>query len=156
VQAASARPLGEVLVSLGLVSSPEMTEALLEQLGRRVAKDEAAGSALWSDIRRRTSRRLTTIPGSAEELNRRISRLTENLADARLALDQERAAAESARAEVAATRDRLEAAEKRIGELTATVDRLQTERSKRSQGDARWRQTITRALFGAELHLAKE
>jgi hypothetical protein len=157
VQTASGRPLGEVLVSQGLISSSEMTEVLMEQVGRKVAKEEGFGSALWSEIRRRTSRmpeqQLTTMAESADEPNQRISQLAKHLTDTRLALDQERVACEWARAEAAATKEELGTAEKRIGELVVIVDRLQAERSR---ADAKWRRTIKRTLFGTELHLAQE
>jgi exonuclease VII small subunit len=160
VQAAGGRPLGEVLVSQGLISSPEMTEVLLEQLGRKVAKEEECGSALWSEIRRRTSRMperpLATTAESADELNQRISQLIQHLADTQLALDQERAAYESARAEAAATKRELGTAEKRIGELAVIVDRLQAERDERSEAAAKRRRTIKRTLFGPALRLAQE
>jgi hypothetical protein len=152
VQAASGRPLGEVLVSHGLISSPEMTEVLMEQLGRKVAKEEGFGSALWSEISRQSprtpERRLTTMAESADELNRRISQLNQDLTETRFALDQQRAAYEASRAEAAATKEELRAAETRIRELAVIVDRLQAGRKRR--------RTITRALFGTELHLAQE
>lgn len=160
VQAASGRPLGEVLVSQGLISSPEMTEALMEQLGRKVSKEEGFGSPFWSEIRRRTSRmpeqQLTTMAESADELNQRISKLTQHLTDTQLALDQERAACESARAEAAAAKEELGAAEKRIEELAVTVDRLQAQRDERDQTDAKRRRTIKRSLFGTAMQLAQE
>ncbi len=132
----------------------------MEQLGRKVAKEEGFGSALWSEIRHQTSRmpeqQLTTTAGSAEELNQRISQLAQHLTDTQLALDQERVAYELARAEAAATKEELGTAEKRIGELAVIVDRLQAERDERSRADAKQRRTIKRTLFGAELHLAQE
>jgi hypothetical protein len=146
VQAAGGQSLGEVLVSQGLVSSREMAEVLVEQLGRRVAKEDGFGAALWAEIRRRASRmpeqQLATATESAEELNQRISQLMQHLTDTQLALDQERAACESARAEAA--------------ELATIVDRLQAERDERSRAEAKRRRTIKRTLFGAALHLAQE
>ena len=160
VQAAGGRPLGEVLVSQGLISSPEMTEVLMEQLGRKVAKEEGFGSALWSEIRHRALRmpeqQPTTTAESAEELNQRISQLIQHLTDTRLALDQERAAYDSARAEAAATKEELGTAEKRIEELAVIVDRLQAGWDDRSQTGAKRRRTIKRTLFGTALHLAQE
>ncbi|HEX3454525.1 MAG TPA: hypothetical protein VHS03_07860 [Gaiellaceae bacterium] len=145
VQAAGGQSLGEVLVSQGLVSSREMAEVLVEQLGRRVAKEDGYGAALWAEIRRRASRREqppATTADSADELNQRISQLMQHLTDTQLALDQERAACESARAEAA--------------ELATIVDRLQAERDERSRAEAKRRRTIKRTLFGAALHLAQE
>jgi len=156
VQAASGRSLGDVLVSEGLVSSPEMTEVILEQLGRKVAKQEGFESGLWSEIRRRTLRPRLTPAESADGLNRRVSQLNRQLADTRLALDQERAAHESARAEAVITKHELGAAERRIAELAAIVDGLQAERDERSRTDSKRRRTITRTLFGTALHLAQE
>jgi hypothetical protein len=160
VQAASGRSLGEVLVSQGLISSPEMTEVLMEQVGRKVAKEEGFGPAFWSEIRRLASpvpeQQVTTMARSADELNLRISHLTRHLADTQLALDREYAAYESARAEAAATKGALGAAEKRIGELAVIVDRLEAERDERSQTDAKRRRTIKRTPFGAGLRLAQE
>ena len=141
VQAAYGRPLGEVLVSQDLISSPEMAEVLVEQLGRRVAKEDGFGSDLWSEIRHRASR-MREQAESPDELRQRALRLAQDLADTRLALDQERAAYESARAEAA--------------ELTLIVDRLQSEREERSRTDAKRRRTIRRTLFGTPLHLAQE
>jgi hypothetical protein len=152
VQAATGDSFGEVLVSQDLVSSPEMAEVLMELLGRKVAKEEF-GSDVWSEVRRRASRtserQLTTSAESADELNHRVSQLTRHLADTQLALDQERVAYESARAEAAA-------GEKRIEELVGIVDRLQAERRERSQTNAKWRRTIKRTLFGTALRLAEE
>ena len=160
VQAASGRPLGEVLVDQDLVSSPEMTEVILEQLGRKVAKEEGFESASWSEIRRRTSRlpeqEPTRVGESADELNRRIAQLTLYLTDTQLALDRERAGYESACAESAATKAELAAAQQRIGELAAIVDRLEAEGDERAQADAKRRRTIKRSLFGTPLHLAQE
>lgn len=160
VQAAGGLPLGEVLVGQGLISSPEMTEVLMEQLGRKVAKEEGFGSALWSEIRRQASRmpeqQLTPMAESADELKQHISQLTQYLTDTQLALDQARAAYESARADAAATKEELRAAENRLGEMAVTVDRLQAERDELSQAGAKWRRTIKRTLFGTALHLAQE
>ena len=156
VQAASGRPLGQVLVSEDLVSSPEMTDVLVEQLGRKVAKEEGFESGLWSEIRRQTSRLLATKVESADELYRRISHLTHHLTDTQLALDQERAAHESARAEAATVTEELGTAQRRIGELAAIVDRLEAERDERFYTHAKRRRTITRMLFGGALHLAQE
>lgn len=152
VQAAAGRPLGEVLVRQGLISSPEMTEVIMEQVGRKVAKEEEFGSALWSEIRRRISRmpeqQLATMAEPADELNQRISSLIQHLTDSQSALDQERAGYESARAEAAATKEELGAAEKRIAELTVIVDRLQ---ARRLQSHAKRRRKIKRTLFGTAL-----
>jgi hypothetical protein len=155
VQAAGGQPFGEVLVSEGLVSSPEMTEVIMEQVGRKVAREEWCGSAVWLEIRRRTSRmdrqQLATTAESADELTQRVSQLTQHLAAAELALDQERAAYEFAWAEAAAKKKELGAAEERIEELTLIVDRLHAERAERVHTDGTLRRRIRTTLFGTAL-----
>jgi hypothetical protein len=47
--------LGEILVKQQLISSPELTEALMEQLGREVAKEGGFGTGLWSKMPRRNA-----------------------------------------------------------------------------------------------------
>ena len=160
VQAASGRPLGEVFVGQGLISSPEMTEVIMEQVGRKVAKEQVVGSAVWTAIRRRRSRtpehRFTTKSESPDELTRRISQMARHLTDTQLALEQEHVACELARAAAAAAHEELGAAEKRIGELAEIVYRLQAQRSERSGAGGKWRETIRRALVGNGLRLAQE
>jgi chromosome segregation ATPase len=65
-QAATGLRLGEILVKRNLISSPELTQALMEQLGREVAKEEGFGSGLWSEIRRRNARVESREPESSD------------------------------------------------------------------------------------------
>jgi len=65
-QAATGLRLGEILVKQNLISSPELTQALMEQLGREVAKEEGFGSGLWSEIRRRNAREESREPESRD------------------------------------------------------------------------------------------
>jgi hypothetical protein len=146
VRAAAGRPLGEVLVSEGLISSPEMTEVIMEQVGRKVVKEEGFGSPVWSEVQRQASRvlsqRRAAASESAAEPNQLIAPLARHLADAQSALDRERAAHEFARAEAAASKEELSAAEERIRELTAIVDRLHADRDERLRPVATWRRAV--------------
>lgn len=64
-QAATGKRLGEILVRNNLISSPELTQTLMEQLGREVAKEEGFGTGLWAEIRRRNGNPDTERPTPA-------------------------------------------------------------------------------------------
>jgi thiamine pyrophosphate-dependent acetolactate synthase large subunit-like protein len=49
--ASSGKRLGEVLVKRGLVSGPDLTQTLMEQLGVELKKEEGFGSGLWAAIK---------------------------------------------------------------------------------------------------------
>jgi hypothetical protein len=55
-QAATGKRLGEILVDRGLVSGPDLTSALMDQLGVEISKEEGFGSGLWAEIKRRHRR----------------------------------------------------------------------------------------------------
>jgi len=55
-QNATGRRLGEILVDRGLVSGPELTSGLMDQLGVEISKEEGFGSGLWAEIKRRHKR----------------------------------------------------------------------------------------------------
>src|SRR5581483_2197634 len=53
---ATGRRLGEILIERGLVSGPDLTSALMDQLGVEVSKEDGFGSGLWAEIKRRHKR----------------------------------------------------------------------------------------------------
>jgi chromosome segregation ATPase len=66
-QAETGKRLGDILVADGMISSPDLTDALMEQLGQELVKEAGFGSGLWTQIRKRHPRADAAAPRALRE-----------------------------------------------------------------------------------------